>query len=61
MTEDKSDNLQILPTQHTFLKTGTYSIVARVQGNLDGQATVAARLEVSEINCRIIEEKIVNL
>jgi len=51
----------ILVTEHTFPKSGIYSIAARVQDNLDGQATVAARIEVGETDCRIIEEKIVNL
>ena len=55
------DFIAILTTDHTFPKSGTYSIAARVQDNLDGQATVAARIEVSETDCRIIEEKIVNV
>jgi len=55
------DFAAILTTEYTFSKSGTYNIAARVQDNLDGQATVAARIEVSETDCRIIEEKIVNL
>ncbi|MBI2337410.1 MAG: site-specific DNA-methyltransferase [Deltaproteobacteria bacterium] len=55
------DFTAILTTEHIFSQSGTYSIAARVQDNLDGQATVAAQIEVSETDCRIIEEKIVNL
>lgn len=55
------DFTAVLSTEHTFSKAGIYSIAARVQDNLDGQATVVVRIEVDETNCRIIEEKIVNL
>lgn len=55
------DFTAVLSTEHTFSQSGMYSIAARVQDNLDGQATVVARIEISETDCRIIEEKIVNL
>lgn len=51
----------ILTAEHSFPKAGTYIVAARVQDNLDGQATIVAQIEVSETNCRIIEEKPVNL
>lgn len=49
------DFTAILTTEHTFLKSGMYNIAARVQDNLDGQATVTARIEISETDCRIIK------
>jgi len=63
MTFMKKENpsSEALPTQEKFFSTEKLRRAARVQDNLDGQATVVARIEVSETDCRIIEEKIVNL
>ncbi len=55
------DFTAILTAEYTFSKPGIYSIAARVQDNLDGQATAVVQIEVSDVDCRIIEEKIENL
>ncbi len=38
----------ILTIEHTFPAAGTYNIAARVQDNLDGEATVAATLKIDK-------------
>lgn len=47
----------VLVAEHTFAQPGTYVVAARIQDNLDGQATVTARVEVNERKCIISEAK----
>lgn len=43
----------VLEIEHTFARAGTYTIAARVQDNLDGQATVAMQAVVSAGRCEL--------
>lgn len=43
----------MLEVEHTFPRAGTYAIAARVQDNLDGQATVVAEAVVEEGRCTL--------
>ena len=43
----------VLEIERTFAMAGTYTIAARVQDNLDGQATVAMQAVVSVGRCEL--------
>jgi hypothetical protein len=43
----------VLEIEHTFARAGTYTIAARVQDNLDGQATAAMQAVVSAGRCEL--------
>lgn len=47
----------VLVAEHTFAQPGTYVVAARIQDNLDGQATVTAKVEVNVRKCIISEAK----
>jgi len=47
----------VLVAEHTFGHPGAYVVAARIQDNLDGQATVTAGVEVNERKCIITEVK----
>lgn len=43
----------LLDVGHDFEKYGEFQIAARIQDNLDGEATVQAKLQLSESKCKI--------
>lgn len=43
----------VLEVEHRFPRAGTYTIAARIQDNLDGQATVVAQVTVADGRCEL--------
>jgi hypothetical protein len=52
-TGSSGDFMAVLKVEHEFARAGTYTIAARVQDNLDGQATAVAQVIVSEGRCEL--------
>lgn len=52
-TGSSGDFKAVLEVEHEFSRAGTYTIAARVQDNLDGQATTVAQVTVSDGSCEL--------
>jgi len=52
-TGARGDFAAVLEFEHEFPRAGTYTVAARVQDNLDGQATAVAQIVVSEGRCEL--------
>lgn len=52
-TGGSGDFMAVLEIEHQFPRAGPFTIAARVQDNLDGQATAVAQIIVSEERCEL--------
>jgi DNA modification methylase len=52
-TGSSGDFKAVLEVEHEFSRAGTYTIAARVQDNLDGQATAVAQVTVADGRCEL--------
>jgi len=52
-TGSSGDFKAVLEVEYQFLRAGTYTIAARIQDNLDGQATAVAQVTVSDDHCAL--------